>query len=105
MRLWRSRPRKNFDFDKFNASDYTGAIEERQAAEYITSVLYPNDNTDSGKELRLKQQYFFVRASLQDLLRSHQSEVDDFAVFLACRAFPLGSLTTTACPSTSSHHG
>ena len=55
LRLWRSRPRKNFDFDKFNASDYHGAIQERQDAEYITSCLYPNDTTDAGKELRLKQ--------------------------------------------------
>jgi starch phosphorylase len=52
--LWRSRPRNVFDFNKFNSSDYHGAIGERQDAEYITSVLYPNDSTDAGKELRLK---------------------------------------------------
>ena len=55
LRLWRSRPRNTFDFNKFNSSDYHGAITERQEAEYITSVLYPNDSTDAGKELRLKQ--------------------------------------------------
>jgi glycogen phosphorylase len=55
LRLWRSRPTKDFNFDAFNTSDYQGAIQERQEAEYITSVLYPNDSTDSGKELRLKQ--------------------------------------------------
>jgi len=55
LRLWRSRTNNTFDFHKFNESDYTGAGEERLNAEYITSVLYPNDSTDSGKELRLKQ--------------------------------------------------
>jgi len=54
LRLWRSRPSNNFDFNKFNSSDYHGAIKEKQDAEYITSVLYPNDSTDAGKELRLK---------------------------------------------------
>lgn len=54
LRLWRSRPCTLFDFYKFNESDFQGAIHERQDAEYITSVLYPNDSTDAGKELRLK---------------------------------------------------
>lgn len=54
LRLWRSRTSNTFDFDKFNSSDYHGAIGERIKAEYITSVLYPNDSTDAGKELRLK---------------------------------------------------
>jgi starch phosphorylase len=54
LRLWRSRPCNEFDFGSFNAGDYFGAIHERQSAEYITSVLYPNDSTYSGKELRLK---------------------------------------------------
>jgi len=72
LRLWRSRPQKDFNFDAFNSSDYTGAIEERKDAEYITSVLYPNDSTDAGKELRLKQQYFFCSASLYDILRRYK---------------------------------
>ncbi len=55
LRLWRSRPCNEFDFKSFNAGDYHSAIVERQKAEYITSVLYPNDSTESGKELRLKQ--------------------------------------------------
>lgn len=55
LRLWRSRPCNEFDFRQFNAGDYHGAIAERQKAEYITSVLYPNDNSEQGKELRLKQ--------------------------------------------------
>jgi starch phosphorylase len=74
LRLWKAAPPKEFDFNKFNAGDYISAVDERQKAEAISSVLYPNDNTDAGKELRLKQQYFFVCASLQDILRSFVKE-------------------------------
>jgi len=82
LRLWRARPTTNFNFDAFNESDYAGAIKERQEAEYITSVLYPNDETDAGKELRLKQQYFFCSASLYDIIASYKSRHDDrFASF------------------------
>jgi len=82
LRLWKSKPRRDFDFDKFNSSDYTGAIRERQEAEYITSVLYPNDSTDSGKELRLKQQYFFSSASIYDMIRRYKERHNDrFATF------------------------
>ena len=69
LRLWRSRPTNEFDFNSFNSGNYFAAIEARQRAEYITSVLYPNDSTDSGKELRLKQQYFFCSATVQDIIR------------------------------------
>jgi len=69
LRLWRSEPANQFDFASFNHGDYFKALESRQRAEYISSVLYPNDSTPGGKELRLKQQYFFVSASLQDILR------------------------------------
>jgi starch phosphorylase len=83
LRLWRSRPRDTFDFNKFNSSDYHGAIAERQDAEYITSVLYPNDSTDAGKELRLKQQYFFCSASIYDIIRRYKVKHgnDRFAMF------------------------
>ena len=82
LRLWRSKPERDFDFDKFNESDYYGAINARQSAEYITSVLYPNDSTDAGKELRLKQQYFFCSASLYDIIREYKSRHNDsFAQF------------------------
>ena len=77
LRLWRSRPRNTFDFDKFNSSDYHGAIAERHDAEYITSVLYPNDSTDAGKELRLKQQYFFCSASIYDIIRRYKETHND----------------------------
>ena len=54
LRLWKSHPASEFDFSSFNTGDYFKALEQRQKAEYITSVLYPNDSTDAGKELRLK---------------------------------------------------
>lgn len=53
LRLWRSLPNNEFDFSSFNSGNYFGALEERQKAEFITSVLYPNDSTLAGKELRL----------------------------------------------------
>jgi starch phosphorylase len=69
LRLWRSLPNNEFDFSSFNQGDYFRALEERQRAEYITSVLYPNDSTYAGKELRLKQQYLLVSASIADAVR------------------------------------
>ncbi|KAF8457595.1 glycogen phosphorylase-like protein [Kalaharituber pfeilii] len=70
LRLWASRPASGeFDFQKFNAGDYESAVREQQKAETISAVLYPNDNISSGKELRLKQQFFWVSASLHDIVR------------------------------------
>jgi starch phosphorylase len=74
LRLWTSEPRESFDFQAFNTGDYYGAVGEMVAAESLTKVLYPNDEPQSGKELRLKQQYFFVSCSLQDMLRLHLRE-------------------------------
>ncbi|KAG5362394.1 Glycogen phosphorylase 1 [Yarrowia sp. C11] len=69
LRLWSSKPAQEFDFAKFNAGDYINSVSEQQRAETISAVLYPNDNFDSGKELRLKQQYLWVAASLNDIVR------------------------------------
>lgn len=69
LRLWKSFPSEEFDFESFNKGDYASALEERDHANYITSVLYPNDNTYAGKELRLKQQYFFCAATIDDVIR------------------------------------
>ncbi len=68
MRLWSSKPSHEFDLKSFNAGDYIAAIEQKERGETISSVLYPNDNTHVGKELRLKQQFFFCSATLQDIL-------------------------------------
>ncbi|EME27027.1 starch phosphorylase isoform 1 [Galdieria sulphuraria] len=69
LRLWSSSPPEEFDLEAFNRGDYFSSIGEKQMAEKLTSVLYPNDSTEAGKELRLKQQYFFVSATLQDIMR------------------------------------
>ncbi|KAF8488889.1 glycosyltransferase family 35 protein [Gautieria morchelliformis] len=69
IRLWDSKPKRGFDLQSFNAGDYERAVEASTSAEQITSVLYPNDNHSVGKELRLKQQYFWTAASLSDILR------------------------------------
>lgn len=81
LRLWRSRPCQEFNFEQFNRGDYVGAIHERQSAEYITSVLYPNDQSEQGKELRLKQQYFFCSASLRDIIRRFKKHHSDWTQF------------------------
>lgn len=69
LRLWDSKPATEFDLAAFNEGDYYSTLERRQTSESIAAVLYPNDNTDAGKELRLKQQFFFVSATLQDIIR------------------------------------
>ncbi|CAG8465711.1 6113_t:CDS:10 [Scutellospora calospora] len=69
IRLWSSKPKRRFDLKRFNEGEYEQAVQEQMQAENITSVLYPNDNHMVGKELRLKQQYFWVAASLYDIVR------------------------------------
>jgi glycogen phosphorylase len=70
LRLWSSKAASGeFDFQKFNSGDYESSVGDQQRAETISAVLYPNDNLDRGKELRLKQQYFWVAASLYDIVR------------------------------------
>ncbi len=71
LRLWQAEPLKEFDFHAFNHQDYLGACAEKIYAENISRCLYPNDDTDEGKKLRLQQEYFFSSASLQDLLKKH----------------------------------
>ncbi len=71
MRLWKAEAIESFDFKSFNNGDYYKAVEQKMYSENITKVLYPNDETITGKELRLKQQHFFVSCSLQDLIRLH----------------------------------
>lgn len=67
IRLWSSKPKRQFDLKHFNEGEYEKAVQEQKQAENITAVLYPNDNHMVGKELRLKQQYFWVAASLHDM--------------------------------------
>jgi glycogen phosphorylase len=69
LRLWRAEAAESFDFAAFNVGDYYRAVDEKVASETISKVLYPNDEPEAGKQLRLAQQYFFVSCSLQDMIR------------------------------------
>lgn len=80
LRLWQAEALCDFDFGLFNEQKYDKAVRERNKAERISAVLYPNDDTDIGKKLRLKQQYFFSSASLQDMLRCYKAQYgNDFS--------------------------
>ena len=69
--LWSARAVESFDFDAFNGGDYYKAVEDEVTSENLTKVLYPNDEPEAGKRLRLRQQYFFVSCSLQDVAAHH----------------------------------
>ncbi|MDP1826999.1 MAG: glycogen/starch/alpha-glucan phosphorylase [Archangium sp.] len=74
LRLWSAKASRDFDFREFNEGDYLGAVESKVHSENISKVLYPNDNSVQGKELRLKQEYFFVSATIQDILRRYKKQ-------------------------------
>lgn len=81
LRLWKSEAPESFDFQAFNVGNYYGAVNEKVICENISKVLYPNDEQIQGKELRLRQQYFFVSCSLQDMIALHLrrgSKIEDF---------------------------
>ncbi len=71
LRLWTARAFDPIKLDRFNAGDFTGALADQMRAETLTRVLYPNDSTPAGQELRLRQEYFFSSASIQDIVRRH----------------------------------
>lgn len=81
LRLWKSEPLEPFDFEEFNKQNYDLSVKEKTQAENISKVLYPNDSNFEGKKLRLKQQYFFVSASIQDLIRKHKKKYSSFDNF------------------------
>jgi len=86
MRLWKSEAPRQFLFGVFNKGDYYGAVEDNIAATNLTRILYPNDEPEQGKRLRLEQQYFFVSCSLQDMIRVHLRygrSLHDFAKYWA----------------------
>ncbi len=72
LRLWESKASHDFDLDVFNRGGYVEAVREKSVSESVSKVLYPNDSTEAGKELRLIQQYFFVTCSLRDIVRRHR---------------------------------
>ena len=82
LRLWQSESVNEFDFKLFNEQKYTEALKEKNDAENISRLLYPNDSTDDGKKLRFKQQYFFTSASLQDIIKKYKKyHCDDYCHF------------------------
>ncbi|MDI6738837.1 MAG: glycogen/starch/alpha-glucan phosphorylase [Candidatus Edwardsbacteria bacterium] len=86
LRLWSAKATREFDLNYFNSGDYVAAVENKNQNENITRVLYPSDNFSQGRELRLKQEYFFVSATLQDAIRRYRKTHDDFSKF-ADKAF------------------
>ncbi|RME17647.1 MAG: glycogen/starch/alpha-glucan phosphorylase [Alphaproteobacteria bacterium] len=81
LRLWGARPSTMFDLDRFNRGDYRAAEEPEILARTLTRVLYPDDTTHAGKELRLKQEFFLTSASIQDILRRYLETHDDLSAF------------------------
>ena len=90
LRLWQAEAEKPFDFNLFNEQQYDKSVAAANRAEDISRVLYPNDSTDAGKILRLKQQYFFCSASLQDIIRKYKLVYgNDFSHFAEMNAIQL----------------
>ncbi|MDO7085390.1 glycogen/starch/alpha-glucan phosphorylase [Pseudocolwellia sp. AS88] len=90
LRLWKSEATDEFDLNEFNAGSYTEAVATKNLAEQITMVLYPNDSSENGKELRLRQQYFLSSASLQDTINNYVELFDDsFEHFIDNQSFQL----------------
>ncbi|MBR1864709.1 MAG: glycogen/starch/alpha-glucan phosphorylase [Ruminococcus sp.] len=85
LRLWQAEGTGGFDFAAFDSGDYDGAVKKQNDAENISKVLYPNDNTEAGKVLRLRQEYFFSAASVADAVRKHKQRfgtLDSFADYV-----------------------
>ncbi|MGI9212426.1 MAG: glycogen/starch/alpha-glucan phosphorylase [Methylococcaceae bacterium] len=96
LRLWKAAATDEFDLGDFNAGDYTEAVRSKNMAENITMVLYPNDASENGKELRLRQQYFLASASLQDVIRRWiEVHGDDFSQFAEKNCFQLNDTHPT----------
>ncbi len=96
LRLWSASASNVFNLDDFNAGSYAEAVEAKNDAEHISMVLYPNDASENGKELRLKQQYFLASASLQDVFRMWSLNEDhDFSKFAQLNVFQLNDTHPT----------
>lgn len=95
LRLWKAAPTDEFDLAEFNEGDYATAVAQKNFAENISLVLYPNDKSENGKELRLRQQYFLASASLQDVLRRWKTSHEDFSAFAEKNCFQLNDTHPT----------
>ena len=89
LRLWSAKATRAFDISYFNQGDYIKAVEDKASTETISRVLYPNDAQQAGKELRLKQEYFLVSATLQDAIARHLARYEDLADFHRYAIFQL----------------
>lgn len=81
LRLWTAKATQDFDFQDFSRGSYVEAVEDKVMAENLTKVLYPNDSVYAGRELRLRQQYFFVSCSVQDIVRRFKSDNNNWNAF------------------------
>jgi len=95
LRLWKASATNDFSLEDFNAGDYSDSVEAKNHAENITMVLYPNDASENGKELRLRQQYFLVSASLQDAFSAWKANETDFKRFAEQNVFQLNDTHPT----------
>lgn len=96
LRLWKAAATDEFNLADFNSGDYSDAVAQKNTAEQITMVLYPNDSSESGKELRLRQQYFLASASLQDVLHAWaEKNKSDFSCFSQSHCFQLNDTHPT----------
>jgi len=96
LRLWKSEATDEFDLGEFNSGDYAGSVAEKNEAEHISMVLYPNDASENGKELRLRQQYFLASASIKDVLRQWvEVHGEDFSKFAEKNVFQLNDTHPT----------
>ncbi|MDQ6969416.1 MAG: glycogen/starch/alpha-glucan family phosphorylase, partial [Mariprofundus sp.] len=96
LRLWKSAATDAFDLGEFNAGDYAGSVASKNEAEHISMVLYPNDSSENGKELRLRQQYFLASASIKDVLRQWvEVNGEDFSQFADKNCFQLNDTHPT----------
>nr|WP_272878486.1 glycogen/starch/alpha-glucan phosphorylase [Clostridium sp. Cult3] len=95
LRLWQAEAIDPFDLDEFNKQNYDLSVKEKNKAETISKVLYPNDTKDEGKILRLKQQYFFASASLQDLVKKHLDKYNTLDNFHQLHAIQLNDTHPT----------
>lgn len=95
LRIWDAQPKNSFQLDAFDRGDYKKAVEEENLAKNIVEVLYPNDNHMTGKELRLKQQYFFISASVQRAVSKYMEKHDDVRKFHEKNVFQLNDTHPT----------
>lgn len=95
LRIWDEQPVNTFNLSEFDKGDYQKAVEQENLAKTIVEVLYPNDNHYSGKELRLKQQYFFISASVQRAIKKYKEKHDDIHKFYEKASFQLNDTHPT----------